>query len=171
MRHIAQFTTAGGMHVGIPTVGAIIVLEAVVSPLPDQPDGAKTLVRYLIAGEAGARLAWLRDPYKHVVSKLPVSACGSWAHMTDALGNGLMFPQKSVCAYEQRSEEMIVVTIDVPTGPIDLALHATLEDLIECGAIDVDGTITPDLVAEDMEDAPPAGDQDAAGDGAAAGES
>lgn len=171
MRNVAQFTTANGMHVGIPTLGAIIVLDTVVSPLEDQPEDARTLVRFLVAGGPGARLVWLKDPFKHVLSKLPVSVVGPWAHMTDTAGNGLVFPQGSVCAYEQTQDDQIVVTLDVPTGPIDVVLRATLDDLVECGALDVDGTVTPELMGEDVEDAELADDQDATGDGAAASES
>lgn len=137
MRNIAQFTSAGGGRIGIPNLGALIVLNTIISPLEGQPLGARTLVRYIVVGDQGSRIAWLKDPYKHVISKLPVSACGPWAHATDAAGNDIAFPQGCVGAYEEQAEETINVSLAIPTGPVDVCLRGNAKLLGEISGIEI----------------------------------
>lgn len=142
MRNIAEFTTAEGRRIGIPVLGGLIILDTIVSPLENQPNGAKTLIRYIIGGEQGARIAWVKDPFKHVISKMPVSACGPWAHGTDHDGNNIVFPKGSIGAYHEIENDKIDVTLAIPTGPVDIRLRGKVETILEIAG-DAAGDVEP----------------------------
>lgn len=126
MRGIAQFTTAEGRRLGIPSLAALIVFD-VSAPAPDRPEGASTLVRYSVGQQQ--RIAWLRDPFKHVLSCLPMSAQGPWAHVTDVAGADLVFARQSMTGYEEVDDDVFRVTLDGGGVPIEVMLRTSFEDL------------------------------------------
>lgn len=148
MNGLAQFTTADGRKIGLPTLSGLLVMGVVISPLENQPKGARTLVRYMLAGEDGVRIAWLRDPYRHVVSKLPLSFIGPWAHMTEKDGNELAFPQNCICAFEQQDDGKFDVTLQIPPSPLTVTLKAVFEEIEETAGF-VPSQLTAPPVEED----------------------
>lgn len=130
MKRIAEFTSADGKRVGIPTFAAVTIMDVTKSEtIEGQPKEAKTLLRYIIGN--GSRIAWLRDTFKHVLSALPFSARGAWAHCTDDKGNDLVVPQNSIAAFEEIDDDTFFVTLDVPGGIIGARLRTSYDDMVK----------------------------------------
>jgi hypothetical protein len=136
MKSVAQFHNGEGKAIGIPALGGLIIMDVEkATDIPNRPEKAKTLVRYIIGEEW--RGVFLRDPFKHVMSSMPLSAHGPWAHCTDADGFDVAIPRNAVTFYEQiedpqgKGASVFNVTVQLASGPAHLKLATTLDGLVE----------------------------------------
>jgi hypothetical protein len=135
MKSVAQFTNGEGKAIGVPALGGLIVMDVEKAEIANKPAKAKTMVRYIIGQEW--RGIFLRDPFKHVMSSLPLSAQGPWAHCTDSDGFDVAIPRNAVLFYEQiedpkgRGQPVFDVTVQLMSGPAHLKLLTTLDGLVE----------------------------------------
>jgi hypothetical protein len=143
MSKIAQFTTADGRRVGVPSLGGVLLMN-VEGEVPDRPEGAKTLIRYIAGGNV--MVAWVRDPLKHVLSAMSLSAQGAWAHCTDANGADVALPKNTIIAYEEVSDDLMVATLNVPGPPVSIRLKTSYEDMVK--HIGLEGAAEPAEEAE-----------------------
>lgn len=129
MSSVVQLMLHNGKRVGIPPGSALLIFNMEKAPDPQAPQ-AKTLVRYTIDGQT-ARHALVRDSYKHCLSSFPLAIGGQpWAHLTDAKGNDQVIIHKSAAAYEEAEEDGVFnVVFAVPTGPIELAIQADIDEV------------------------------------------
>lgn len=142
MKGIVEFTTAQGRRIGLPQMGGLIIADVDGIDVPEKPEGAKCIVRY-VSGQT-PRAAWLRDPYKQVLSCMPLSAMGPWAHMTDNQGASIVFPRGSVIAYEEVLDDVFTLTLSLMGPPAEVVVRATFDDLVKTAGL-VEDSDEPEL--------------------------
>lgn len=125
---IARLTLHDGRKTGVPAGGALIIMSCERSPPAGMPK-AKTLIRYTYTGENGA-IAWVRDPFKQVLTLLPMSAAGPWAHVTTPDGDDLALPNKTGIGFEElENDRGFKVMLGIPTGPVEVELAGTMKEI------------------------------------------
>lgn len=132
MKSVAQFTQPDGRRVGIPALGGLIIMDvekATEESVAGKPSQAKTLLRYTV-GDTW-RALFVKDAFKHVLSSMPLSAQGPWAHCTDHEGLDFALPRNCITAFEEIEDGIFSVTAMLICGPTTLRLKASLDDLVE----------------------------------------
>lgn len=127
--NVIELTQHNGKKVGVPSIAAVLIFSMEKTPDPTMPE-AKTMIRYSIDGQV-ARHAFVKDTYKQCLSSFPLGYGGqAWAHITDVVGNDQVILNKSAAAYEELDDENTFrVIFAIPTGPIELSLKATYEEV------------------------------------------
>lgn len=125
---LVELTLHDKRRTGIPSDSALLVMDLAKVPDPNYP-AAKTMVRYLAPN--GAKHAFLKDGYRHVLSCFPMPFGGpGWAHLTNKHGADFVIAKNSVTAFEElEGGEGFDVTFEIPTGPVEVPIRATIKEV------------------------------------------
>lgn len=139
---LVELTLHDKRRTGIQGDAALLVMD--LSKVPDREHpGAVTMVRYLAPN--GARHAFVRDSYRHVLSCFPMPFGGpGWAHLTTKEGADFVIAKQSISAFEElENGEGFGVTFNIPTGPIEIPIKATIKEVRALLAADSEEPPTP----------------------------
>lgn len=126
---VVQLTLHDKRRTGIPADAALLVMD--LSKVPEEKfPAAKTMVRYLAPN--GAKHAFLRDGYKHVLSCFPMPFGGpGWAHLATFEGADFVIAKDSVTAFEElEGGGGFNVTFGIPAGPLEFSIRATYKEVL-----------------------------------------
>jgi hypothetical protein len=125
---VIELTLHDKRRTGIPADAALLIMD--LGKVPDEKyPAAKTMVRYLAPN--GAKHAFLRDNYRHVMSCFPMPFGGpGWTHLTNKEGAHFVIAKDSVTAFEElEGGDGFDVTFNIPTGPLEIPIKATIEEV------------------------------------------
>lgn len=147
---LVEFTLHDKRRTGIPADAALLVMD--LAKVPDEKfPAAKTMIRYLAPN--GAKHAFVRDSYRHVLScfAMPFGGPG-WAHLTTKEGADFVISKHSVTAYEElEGGAGFDVTFNIPTGPLEIPIRASIKEVRALLADKGEAPPTPDASPAEQE--------------------